>query len=332
MNHIVEIRSIKDLKEMSSMAGGNVQGCAGTQKNPPFGRKKDIEKFNKQQEEEQRLKEEEDLEEDEMREEIIIERKLRSHIRNRLKSIIAEQKRVQLQEEQALRKVIRQILKEGDISDIHPHRSTGINVLEDLLKKMIPTLRTDYKRLTSDESQRKSFRAHLIKAIKDSLVPSQVNDKYGSTGGGTEGALLSSPEPEGDVSDEEDLMSALEEAVRDALSEVEVEITDETEPGDEDKKIPVEDDDTPSEEEAFGAGLEDMDETGRNMAFTCFKKVQQYILDSYDSLANTEDKKIFVDYLITNVKLYFDKFEDELQKTVEEPTTDEYEQAKSGEL
>ena len=308
MNHIVEIKSIEGLKELSSMGGGAVQGHVNPKKNL----------------------DEEDLEEDEMREEIVIERKLRSHIRNRIKSIIAEQKRVQMQEEQALRKVIRQILKEGDISDIHPHRSTGINVLEDLLKKMIPTLRTDYKRLTSDESQRKSFRAHLIKAIKDSLVPSQVNDKYGANAGAS-GALLTAPD-EGDLSDEEDLMSALEEAVRDALSEVEVEITDETEPGDEDKKIPVEDDDTPSEEEAFGAGLEDMDETGRNMAFTCFKKVQQYILDSYDSLANTEDKKIFVDYLITNVKLYFDKFEDELQKTVEEPTTDEYEKAKSGEL
>ena len=329
MNQIVEIRSIKDLKEMSSMSGGCAQGHAGTQKEPPFGRKRDIEKFNEDEKERAKLKEEEDLEEDQMREEIIIERKLRSHIRNRLKSIISEQKRIQMQEEQTLRKVIRQLLKEGDISDIHPHRSTGINILEDLLKKMIPTLRTDYKRLTSDDSQRQSFRAHIIKAIKDSLVPSQVNDKYGSSGEAG-GALLSAPEET--ESDEEDLMGALEEAIRDALSEVEVDITDETEPGDEEKKIPVEDDDTPSEEEAFGSGLEGMDETGRNMAFTCFKKVQQYILDAYDSLANVEDKKIFVDYLITNVKLYFDKFEDELQKTVEEPTTDEYEQAKSGEL
>ena len=60
------------------------------------------------------------------------------------------------------------------------------------------------------------------------------------------------------------------------------------------------------------------------MAFTCFKKVSQYILDAYDTLANVEDKKIFVDYLITNMKLYFDKFEDELQKEVDEPTTQQY--------
>jgi len=329
MNRIVEIKTIK---ELNAMTGGGVEGIAGVGQKPPVGTKKSIKKFNEEEEERSRLKiEEEDLEEEEMREEIIIERKLRAHIRNRIKGIMVEQKKIQIQEEQALRRIIRQLLKEGDISDIHPHRSTGINILEDLLKKMIPTLRTDYKRLTSDESQRKSFRAHLVKAIKDSLMPSLVNDKFGAaapTGGGT---LLSEPGDDEPIEDEEELMGDLEEDL-DMLDEVDIEISDETVPGDEEKKIPVEDDDTPSEEEAFGAGLESMDETGRNMAFACYKKVQQYILDAYDSLANQEDKKVFIDYLITNTKLYFDKFEDELQKTVEEPTTDEYEQAKSGEL
>ena len=41
------------------------------------------------------------------------------------------------------------------------------------------------------------------------------------------------------------------------------------------------------------------------------------------------DKKIFVDYLITNMKLYFDKFEGELATELSEPTTPEYEQAKT---
>ena len=76
--------------------------------------------------------------------------------------------------------------------------------------------------------------------------------------------------------------------------------------------------------EAFSAELSDLDETGRNMAFTTYKKISQYILDAYDMLANLEDKKIFVDYLVTNMKLYFDKFEDELQKEVDEPSTDAY--------
>ena len=84
----------------------------------------------------------------------------------------------------------------------------------------------------------------------------------------------------------------------------------------------------PSPEEDFGSGLEGLDETGRNMAFTSYKKVSQYILDAYDSLANPQDKKVYTEYLITNLKLYFDKFEDELQNTVDEPTTPEYDQSK----
>ena len=105
------------------------------------------------------------------------------------------------------------------------------------------------------------------------------------------------------------------------MEEIDIEIEDDEE---EAKKIPVEDDDQPDEKEEFGGGLEGLDETGRNMAFTTFKKVSQYILDAYDMLANVEDKKIFVDYLITNMKLYFDKFEQEIQKEVEEPTTQQY--------
>jgi hypothetical protein len=64
------------------------------------------------------------------------------------------------------------------------------------------------------------------------------------------------------------------------------------------------------------------------MAFTSFKKVQQYILDAYDLLRDPKDKKVFVDYLITNMKLYLDKFEDELATGGEEVTTPEYEKAK----
>ena len=41
---------------------------------------------------------------------------------------------------------------------------------------------------------------------------------------------------------------------------------------------------------------------------------------------------MFYDYLITNLKLYFDKFEDELSSSLPEPTTDEYEEeAEEGE-
>ena len=272
-----------------------------------------------------------------MREELIGEELIRKYIRKKINSMISEQKKQQVLQERQLRKIIRELLKEGDISDMHPHRSTGINVLEDVLKKMVTTLRTDYKRMTTSKTQRDSFRAHMISAVKKALAPSLVNDTYLS---GTN-ALLQEPTPEfGGPNPDEEVYGSETETPEDvtaqeqgdeelddvlgALEEADIQIDVE----DEDKKIPVEDDDQPDEVEEFTSELSDLDETGRNMAFTTFKKVSQYILDAYDMLANVEDKKIFVDYLITNMKLYFDKFEDEIQKEVSEPSTSQYDSMK----
>ena len=245
------------------------------------------------------------------------EKKIREYIRKKITKNIHEQEQREFQ----LRKVIRSLLKEGDISDVHPHRSTAINTLEDVLKKAIPTLRTDYKRLTTDASQRESFRAHILKAMKDSVAPSMNNAKYGEGG-----ALLSEPtnleadeagedladtEVEGGLEDE---LAALEEA------DIQIDLTDKE---DDEKKLNVEPDEEPDEKSDFGGGLEGMDETGRNMAYTTFRKISQYILDAFDMLANTKDKEVFIDYLLTNTKLYFDKFESELQKTVDEPDSPE---------
>jgi len=237
------------------------------------------------------------------------EKILREYVRKKISKILFEQEK----QEQQLREVIRSLLKEGDLSDLHPHRSTAINTLEDVLKKAIPTLRTDYKRLTTDKSQRESFRAHILKAMKDAVAPAMNNAKYGA--GDT---LLSEPSPLGNeeapeepgVDELDDDLQALEEA------EVEIDLTDKR---DDEKKLNVEPDEEPDEKSDFGSGLEGMDETGRNMAYTSFRKISQYILDAFDMLANTKDKEVFIDYLLTNTKLYFDKFESELQKTVEEP-------------
>ena len=309
MSKIIEITSLKQLFELSSMGGGSVGGYS-----TPIGPEDDKMK----------------------REDIVTEQKMRSYIRNKITESYKRQKTQQLNEEAKLREVIRSILKESDISDIHPHRSTGINVLEDLLKKMIPTLRTDYKRLTTSKEQRDSFRAHIVNAIKKSLLPSLVNDKYVQGGSVDPGMLMAEPggDTEIDVPPEPELEAGVEDGLdaelEDELLEADIDVEIDTEP-DPDKKVDAGlGDEEPNEEEEFASGIEDQgfDETGRNMAFTCFKKVQQYILDSYDLLRDPKDKKVFVDYLITNTKLYLDKFEDELQNTVEEPTTPEYEKTK----
>ena len=300
---IIEIKTIEELMEMASMSGGAAHGHVNTKK----PRRK---KMNK---DEQKLGES------------LIRRKIRSFLKeeiNRNRKTISEQEK----RENELRVIIRQLLKEGDLSDTHPNRSTGINTLEDVLKKSIPTLRVDYKKLTTDKRQRDSFRAHVIKAVIDALKPEQVNSQYlqGDTSGAGS-SLLSEPTGLG-MSDDEEGEAALDDELK-ALEEAEIEIDVEENP--DDKKIPVEDDDEPSPEEAFGSGLEAQDETGRNHAYTSYRKISQYVLDAYDSLANPKDKEVFLDYLVTNLKLYFDKFEAELQNTVEEPTTPEYDKAKA---
>ena len=59
-----------------------------------------------------------------------------------------------------------------------------------------------------------------------------------------------------------------------------------------------------------------------------FKKIESQIIDAYDMLSNPEDQELFFDYLIANLKLYFDKFESEIQPDVEEPSNQAYDSAK----
>lgn len=238
------------------------------------------------------------------RQEMIEEVLLRKTIREGIKRIKAKKYAKEILEEAFLRKTIRKLITEEE--DV-PHRSTGINVLEDLLKKIIPVLETDYKQLTSDKSQRDSFRAHIINATQNSLAPSKASEDAA-----TEKAL-------------EQITESIEE-------EIKVHVGDEAkdefkDPQADPEFIDIDKPESPDEElEDFA--IEGEDETGRNFAARTFEKIDKQIQESYDLLANDEDRELFYDYLITNLKLYFDKFEDELQANLPEPTTQEYEQQK----
>lgn len=239
---------------------------------------------------------------------------LRENVRKAIRIVVHRRKegeRAELMEENRLRSIVRKmIVKEVAVADTDPtpHQSTGINVLEDLLKKIIPVLEDDFKILTTSEDQRKSFRAHVVNAAKNTLAPAKaaihagdpketeeiqeqdVEVKIGGTGG-----------PEDD----------------DAFIDIR---SDKEKAGDEEPEL--------SPEEEFGQGVDDQDLTGRNMAYSSYKKIETNILDAYELLSDDEDRELFYDYLVTNLKLYFDKFEDELAGQLEEPTTPEYEEAK----
>ena len=207
---------------------------------------------------------------------------------------------------------LKQMLGESDTPDVDPapNKSTGINVLEELLKKIVPILETDYKSLTTSNEQRESFRAHISNAIIQTLTPAKVNNEAG----------------------DDESPSDLQEIDLDIEEDVDVKIDDKD--PDADKFIDIRTDAERSAEEededprdAFGSDVGG-DETGRNMAYQSFKKIENNIIDSYELLANPEDQELFFDYLLANVKMYFDKFEKELDPTVSEPTNQAYDQAK----
>lgn len=253
------------------------------------------------------------------RHEFVEELKLRKLIRKGIR-IVHERKKKEAEqvvlEEQKLRKIIRTLIKETATpdNDPAPHKTTGINVLEDLLKNIIPVLEMDYKKLTTDQSQRDSYRAHIVKAVEDALAPPKITDI--ASGESAEPEEIS---PLEEVEEEVQLNVGEEKPEE---SEEFIDIRTNKEKATEEEEEAAQE---PDERQEFG--VEGQDETGRNVAFASFKKINTAILDSWDVLSDERDKEIFYDYLITNLKLYFDKFENDLGD-VQEPTTDEYEEEK----
>tara|TARA_R100000808_G_C2111145_1_gene125173 strand:+ start:221 stop:943 length:723 start_codon:yes stop_codon:yes gene_type:complete len=72
-----------------------------------------------------------------------------------------------------------------------------------------------------------------------------------------------------------------------------------------------------------------MDLTGRDEAMEAYDKIETQVKKSYGKLHDPKDQKLFRDYIITNLKMWFDTWEEELGESIEEPTTDEYEQEKA---
>jgi len=236
------------------------------------------------------------IDRDEFLKELKEENRLRKVVRSLLENYLAEKQDKVMLEENRLRGVIRSLIKEvsADVPDEQPQRSTGINVLEDTLKVIIPIVEDAYKGLTTSKDQRDSFRAHILNAVENSLAPVDLTARA-------------------DASQEE---NELEEEVS-----LDIDVED-------DRFIPVRDQDMPEEsspeDEASFQDLKGMNVTGRNFASTTFNKVENQIQDAYESLADEEDRKLYKEYMLTNLKLYFDRFEEELQPTVPEPESPDY--------
>mgnify|MGYP004389125439 FL=1 len=228
---------------------------------------------------------------------------LRSYLRHCIHEVRLEIK-ANKQKEQLIRESVRMLIKEAEATGGAPEAPaeiTAINFLKNLLKNIVPNVEEDYKQLTSAKKQRVSFRKHVLNATEN---------------------LLNN-------------LDADPEAIEEDLEEVTVKVSDDDKPegfidiyGDEKKEKPEED---IAPEDEFAKGLEDreLDSTGRNSAFESFNKIQNQIENEYSKLdadakvdgRDETEREIFRDYLLLNLKLYFDKFEEDLNPNLEEPST-----------
>ena len=284
------------------------------------------------------------------------EQKLRAFIRAGI--IKKKKERLEEQFKQALNKnKLRYIIKNivlqeaTDVNTDTPNRSTGINVLATTLKLVIPIIKQGYEQLTTSPEQRKSFRAHVIQNAINTLVRVDLttgSDEARRMGDQEREEVVMPQNPE--LPPEEAAEEPLEEPVEEPLAEdvvVEQEADEEEDievevGGDEDKFIDIEE---PEPEEPAPEGADDvakavsgekkfvqlggLDDTGMEMAQRTFPKVQKQIADGYAMLSLKKDKEDYADFLVANLKMYFDQFDQEENVALAEPTSPEYEKVKA---
>jgi len=238
-------------------------------------------------------------------------------LRKIVRSVIMEEKEKMLNEEKQLRNFIRQILTEDDA----PTKSTGINKLIDVLKIILPTIESSFKTLTTRAEQRESFKQHYVKSIIDTLAP---QDAIRDAAGGESpsmlgGSALEEQEIDVKVEDDEDPIKADPMGI-------------ELEPEDDEDKVKIARDGGTVLKDPEGGKTDisfptipGLDETGRDQSVDAYKKTIDAVVRSYRTLHNSEDRKEFKEYLITNLLLYFDKFEADISGNLPVITTPEYE-------
>ena len=204
---------------------------------------------------------------------------------------------------------MRKILLEVDDPEEDPHEFTGINVLRELFKNsnILQQMRQAYKSLTTDEEQRKSFRAHIIRWTLDTLNPIEATEKA---------TVSEGIDVEIDVitDEEREMMIDADDGSPDELNPmVDTDADDDNEGNEEDEKMQQ---------------IPGTDKTGRNTATTIYPSIETSIVKAFNKLDNIKDIEIFKKWLIANEKLYFDKWENEMNPNVQEPESTEYDSSK----
>jgi len=215
---------------------------------------------------------------------------LREQIRNNVRELIIEEKDKILKEEKGLRSIIRGLLSE--------EKSTSINFLENLFSdtNLVSTLQDGYESLEREE-EKKSYKSHTLSSLMKTLDIYDINNI--STG--EEEAPLEEEVEIGVEEDPDRLLGQEEEKVDDSA------ITDFTLAGE--------------------------NETGRNLALGVPGERDKGVVDiiwpsirNWYSKIGTDDaegREVFKDYLLINIKKYFELWDSESSSDIEEPAIEE---------
>jgi hypothetical protein len=260
----------KELKEMSAMGAGCISG--GLVKNT----KQKLIRRNT-------LKDQNMKSRQQLCEEIAKENKLRKVIITLTEQVLLKRKQKKVSDEQKLREIVQKMVLKEAKTQPAPHFSTGINFLRNLLRKIIPVIEVDFKQLTTSKFQRDSFRAHIVNATKTSME----RERNTMAAGSPDELEQETPSDMENLNEIEVSVDEKDEQIDNLGNE-----SGELDNPEQDKFISIDDDEEEEkkkkEEELRSKEITpeefkipDQDETGRNLAFETYQKIEKEITKTF---------------------------------------------------
>ena len=242
----------------------------------------------------------------------IYRKKIREGISKFNTSRLNEKKKTDIAEKIYRAKIRKDLKSIMEKKETVRYKSTGLNSLDDLFmnSNFLTTLETPYYTLTTSKEQRDDYKNHVLQALLD---------------------IFKTQSPE---EDPEMMNESLKYIFEQEDADISVQVTDEELP--DDKVVGPERRDRDEAQEKLEKEIESDnsksikmsgDFTGRNKAQAAVSKVEKSVTDYYDDLGNPADKADFKTYLIANLRLYFDRWENSLQNDADPKFSDDVNKA-----
>tara|TARA_R100000008_G_scaffold73283_2_gene51696 strand:+ start:9115 stop:10023 length:909 start_codon:yes stop_codon:yes gene_type:complete len=245
------------------------------------------------------------------KEELLQEIKLRRLVRKAIKIREAKNKlseKKELTEEKKLRKIIRYLLREGDVradTKPAPYESTPVNMLADAFNQILPVLKTGLRKLTKTE-ERQSYRIHVLEKLKSIFDNFDSLDLRDVGGGGAIGESDIVEQEE----DENKIVFNLDDPDR-IVPDIEKDRfkAKEKSPDDQEK------------EDFDNFAQPGTNPTGARVAFETFNdsNIETILSKKRQTLFDDEDKDQYKQFALYNADLWLLTYEEELSKELGQP-------------